>query len=206
MDPIFEYFEIIVNRLQNPLSKNEYGERHHIYPKSCGGTNDKLNIVKLTPEEHYRCHCLLPYLFEDDFDSHRKMVFAWHRMRTSQSKDFAVSAKEYGDLQRAYAKEKSDSLKGKATNKGYKFTPEQRQRLSESHKGRVAWNKGKHFDEAYKKKMSEKLKGRKKSEEWKRKISESTKGRIISEAQRKKISETLKKYNAKRKAAQHLQS
>ena len=35
------------------------GERHHIIPKSLGGTNKKTNIVKLTPREHYICHLLL---------------------------------------------------------------------------------------------------------------------------------------------------
>lgn len=186
MEPIFEYFNIIVNRLQNPLPKEEYGEKHHIYPKSCGGTNDKLNIVKLTPEEHYRCHCLLPYIFEDDFDSHRKMVFAWHRMRSSQSKDFAVSAKEYGDLQRAYAKEKSDSLKGRPSGMlGHKHSEETKKLYSETRKGHAPWNKGIPFDEAYKKRMSERMKGRKISEETKQKMREAW---------------------AKRKAAKDLQS
>lgn len=51
--------------------------------------------------------------------------------------------------------------------KGYKFTPEQRKKLSEAHKGQAAWNKGLYGGYAC-------------SEETRRKISEKLKGRIIT--------------------------
>jgi len=38
-----------------------YKEVHHIIPKSCGGTNDKDNLVPLTAREHYIVHMLLPF-------------------------------------------------------------------------------------------------------------------------------------------------
>lgn len=34
-------------------------ERHHILPKSLGGTNEKSNLVLLTPREHFLAHLLL---------------------------------------------------------------------------------------------------------------------------------------------------
>lgn len=37
----------------------EYSERHHILPKCLGGNNQKDNIVRLLPEEHYLAHQLL---------------------------------------------------------------------------------------------------------------------------------------------------
>jgi hypothetical protein len=37
----------------------EYTEKHHIIPKSLGGSNQPSNLVKLTPREHYICHLLL---------------------------------------------------------------------------------------------------------------------------------------------------
>jgi hypothetical protein len=40
-----------------PLS--EYGENHHILPRCLGGNDDCINIVRLTPEEHYVAHQLL---------------------------------------------------------------------------------------------------------------------------------------------------
>jgi hypothetical protein len=36
-----------------------YTERHHILPRSLGGTNDKDNLVDLTAREHFICHWLL---------------------------------------------------------------------------------------------------------------------------------------------------
>lgn len=34
-------------------------ERHHIVPRCCGGSNDRSNIVRLSPREHFFCHFLL---------------------------------------------------------------------------------------------------------------------------------------------------
>lgn len=47
-----------VNR-SNRKKKGEYFERHHIKPKSIGGDNSKMNLVLLTPREHFICHALL---------------------------------------------------------------------------------------------------------------------------------------------------
>ena len=152
MEPIFEYFSIIVNRLQNPLPKTEYGERHHIYPKSCGGTNDKLNIVKLTPEEHYRCHCLLPELFEDDPISHQKMVFAWSLLHSTNDHT-EISEEEYGKLKREFA------VANSALHKGKRASIETRRKMSAVRKGRpghLPWNKGRKgcYSEETRKKLS----------------------------------------------------
>ena len=52
------YFSIILNA-QNRKTPIEYIEKHHIIPKSMGGSNDSENIVKLTAREHFICHHLL---------------------------------------------------------------------------------------------------------------------------------------------------
>jgi len=45
--------------LLNRKSKNDgMLERHHILPKSLGGTNDKSNLVYLIPREHFIAHLL----------------------------------------------------------------------------------------------------------------------------------------------------
>jgi hypothetical protein len=51
------YQNIIKNRQDSPLSG--YVEKHHIIPKSLGGTNKKSNLVSLSAREHYVCHRLL---------------------------------------------------------------------------------------------------------------------------------------------------
>lgn len=51
------YYKIIENRKNNPF--DGYVEKHHIIPKSLGGSNKKENIVALTAREHFICHRLL---------------------------------------------------------------------------------------------------------------------------------------------------
>ncbi len=63
----------IIDRAKNRVL-NGYTEKHHIIPKSIGGSNTKDNLVKLTPREHFICHLLLPKMLEGL--SRRKMTFA----------------------------------------------------------------------------------------------------------------------------------
>lgn len=58
------YRSITQNRQLNPIPKTEYGERHHIIPKSLGGTNEASNIVRLKAKEHFICHLLLVKMTE----------------------------------------------------------------------------------------------------------------------------------------------
>jgi hypothetical protein len=53
------YNHIVSNAQSRILSDEIYVERHHISPRSLGGNNKNLNIVKLTPREHFICHLLL---------------------------------------------------------------------------------------------------------------------------------------------------
>ena len=43
-----------------------YVEKHHVVPKCIGGTDEKSNLVKLTPEEHYVAHQLLVKIYPDN--------------------------------------------------------------------------------------------------------------------------------------------
>ena len=53
------YDSIITRAQKRPILEGEYTERHHILPKSLGGSNRKANIVRLYPREHFVCHVLL---------------------------------------------------------------------------------------------------------------------------------------------------
>ena len=82
---------------------------------------------------------------------------------------------------------------------GCPVSEETRKKLSESHKGKQTWCKGRHLSEETKRKIGEASRGRKQSEETKRKISESKKGekhplygKHPSEETRKKLSEARK--------------
>lgn len=63
------YFNIINFRLSTPAVG--YTEKHHIVPKSMGGSNSKSNLVSLTAREHFICHRLLTKMTD-----HRGMKLA----------------------------------------------------------------------------------------------------------------------------------
>lgn len=78
------YLDIINNRLDNPLPKSLYQEKHHIIPKGLGGNNKKENIVSLTAREHYICHRLLVKMTTGK--DKMKMAYALRMMITHQNK------------------------------------------------------------------------------------------------------------------------
>ena len=108
-----EYFQICVWRFLHPLPKDEYGEVHHILPKSWGGFDKTFNRVRLTAQEHYRCHELLPMIFKDkgSTDEYKKMLFGWHILN-GRLLGKQVDTELFGTLRKEYAKAKSESLKG----------------------------------------------------------------------------------------------
>ena len=84
----------------------------------------------------------------------------------------------------------SESHKGKpAWNKGIPCSDESRRKMSESHKGKPVWNKGIPHSEETRSKMSEALRGRK---VW-------NKGIPLSEETKRKKSEKMKEYWRKKK-------
>jgi hypothetical protein len=70
-------------RTEQPIC---YCENHHIFPKSCGGSNKKENIVRLTSREHYICHLLLTKMFSDKKSTYR-MINAFMRMNHSRTNE-----------------------------------------------------------------------------------------------------------------------
>lgn len=75
-----------------------YVERHHIHPKCLGGNNNKSNIVKLTPEEHYLAHQLLVKMYP----TNDRLVYAAMMMTVSSSTNILRSNKRYGWLKRKH--------------------------------------------------------------------------------------------------------
>ncbi len=56
------YHNIYINLIEKAIDREDhdgYFERHHITPRSMGGTDAEINIVKLTSREHFIAHWLL---------------------------------------------------------------------------------------------------------------------------------------------------
>jgi hypothetical protein len=67
------YSKLIEYRRNNHAHE---GENHHVIPRCIGGTDDPLNIVRLSYREHYIAHYLLAKIYNDD-----KLWFAFNMMR-----------------------------------------------------------------------------------------------------------------------------
>lgn len=159
-----------------------YRERHHVVPRCMGGTDDRHNLVDLTPEEHYVAHQLLVKIHPGV----KGLATAAVRMAKQ-----SVGRKAYGWLRRKHAENISARMLGNkhtlgkalsaehrakvgaasrgrklpprsaehakkiaAKNIGRKLSPEHRAKLSSVRLGRVPWNKGKHLSTATRAKMA----------------------------------------------------
>lgn len=150
-----------------------YYEKHHIIPVCMGGTNDKTNLVLLTPEEHWVAHLLLVKIYPNN----KLLVFACQAMTMAGGNNKRTTNKLFGWIRRKYAKETSSRQKGRIVS------DEQKKKISNTLKGRPALhqqgdnNVSKRPEVA--KKISKALKGRKLvplSTETKKKISAANKG------------------------------
>lgn len=166
------YFNIISRAKARDLDTDLYVEKHHILPKSCGGDNSKLNLVKLTAREHYICHLLLPKMLSGKMKN--KMVHALWRMCNSLKSDYKVNASSYEAARLAH----STVLKTVGTSGQFKI-------------GRTTWNKGIPRTDAVKDAVSRANKGSKRpnrtsesfTDEWRKKISDSAKSRPKKECE-----------------------
>ena len=76
------WYNSLINKAQNRIVLG-YAEKHHIIPSALGGTNEKDNIVKLTPREHFICHLLLTKMTIGN--ARYKMNFALHMLSNAKN-------------------------------------------------------------------------------------------------------------------------
>ena len=189
-----QYNQIIDFRKSNPLPEDQYGEKHHIVPKSiCPILKDSSeNIVRLSAQEHFLAHYHLWLAYRDELHEKKwakKMCFAFHRMKQQLLKcdDVESMAKLYEEVRIEFSKNISEIQKGKSrpTMKGRKpwitgkhLSADTKQKLSKKLKGKWSYLKGKKLSEETKAKISTSLCGHKNhfghkhSEETKKKLAE----------------------------------
>lgn len=74
------YVKLIQFASKYTFSEDEYGENHHIVPRSMGGSNRKENIIRLTARMHYLAHLFLWRAFRN-----RSMCFSFHIFQCSMA-------------------------------------------------------------------------------------------------------------------------
>lgn len=113
----YNWYYSIIHRAQDRIIDG-YVEKHHIIPKSIGGTDDKSNLVILTAREHFICHLLLTKMTEG---LHRRSMWhaAWkmaNQNRTYQ-KRYKASARMYEMIKENNARALSTSNSGKPSGR-----------------------------------------------------------------------------------------
>lgn len=104
------YFRIIERAKSRILV--DYSERHHIMPKSLGGSNTANNIVKLTAREHFIVHRLLVKMTTGK--SKMKMSFAFFMFMSMKSNKMTCGRNPLVFSSRMY--EESKRLIGQASS------------------------------------------------------------------------------------------
>lgn len=88
-----------------------YIEKHHIIPKSLGGSNANNNLASLTPREHFICHLLLTKMTKES--DKQKMVFGLWRMAVPTENRYKITARQYEKIREEFCKINSIRHKGK---------------------------------------------------------------------------------------------
>lgn len=174
----------------------EYHERHHIVPRCMDGSDDEENLIDLYAREHFEAHKLLA----QEHPENDSLVYGWWMM--AHIDDREITLEEYEDARIKFAELASLRMKGE----------------NHPNYGKPAWNrgvplpnKGKHWSEETRKKMSESKKGKYDGENnpmyrvpspnkgkhmsvnTRKRMSESAKARYKDPEERKKTSEAQKK-------------
>ena len=198
----------LIRKAENRTPPEGYTEKHHIFPVSIYGKNNK--IVILSGREHYIAHALLEKVCIQRYGLNHwktyKMSSAHYLMNDGRR---YYNSYLYECARKRWSIMHSDKLKGSipwnkgkkgsqvAWNKGIKTgsfaerTEEWKRKIGEA-------NKGKTHSEETKRKLSEaskgnqNCKGKTPSDETKRKISEANKGRTLSEETKRKMREAHK--------------
>jgi rubrerythrin len=168
------YFSTIEKAVKRGWKKALGRERHHIIPRSLGGSDDKSNLVYLTCREHFLCHWMLVKMTQGE--ARNKMLYALMGMRAENEHQnryrTVFTARVYEHYRIEHARIHSETMKGRpAWNKGIPQTEEHKEKNRQA-----ALKRGPRSKETIEK-MKKSREGYKHSEETKLKQSLASKGK-----------------------------
>ena len=158
-------YKRIVDRARH-RTLDGYYERHHVFPKSLGGTNDANNIVKLTAKEHFLCHRLLTKMtIGEDLRKMRFAAYMLSRVQNSHQRRYLPNGRTYELLKLEYLSERK-MIPG--NRRGSQMSDAQKKKISAALKGRIIGPKSEE--------TISKLRGLKRSDETRQRISDARRG------------------------------
>jgi NUMOD3 motif/HNH endonuclease len=141
-------------------SVDGYCEVHHIVPRSLGGSNDKDNLISLTPRQHYIAHWML-------WKACGGVAGRSFFMMSNLGKYGKVNSTTYAQARENYSEQVKKQMAERPNRPA--FTPEHREKLRQAKLGKKQSEQ--HRQNAHKHRAGKPL-----SEETKRKISEAKQG------------------------------
>jgi len=130
------YYNIIQRAQTRTISG--YTEKHHIIPRSLGGNNAEINIVKLTAKEHFICHLLLTKMLTGS--SRHKMIHAVWLLSNAFSKNqkrYSMTSKIYEMLKKEKSRVMSEKFGINSPSYGLRRSQETRNLQSIRRKGKT---------------------------------------------------------------------
>lgn len=141
-------YNALIERAQN-RTIDGYLEKHHIIPRCMNGTDDKENIVELTPEEHFVAHQLLVKMYPEvdklifalvvmsGKNPTTNKLFGWHRRKLAETQRRLKTGKKMPPRDPEHTRKIAEA------NTGKRHTQETKDRISQKKLGTEPWNKGK---------------------------------------------------------------
>ena len=189
MNYLKHYIKLIRKAENRNLPKSIIIEKHHVFPKSIFGDNNRL--VCLTLKEHYIAHALLEKVYIKRYGRNgkntHKMIRAFFIMNNMKNhkvshlyvnnkkryRDMVVGVPRTEEVKQKIRKPKKEGH-GEAVSKsrkGIKFTKEHRNNLSRAHEKRTIYAKGYNLTEEHKEKLREVDRSYTQTEEYRQKMS-----------------------------------
>jgi len=134
----FHYDQLIAKAKQRVVNSG-YTEKHHIVPKSLGGSNAKSNIVELTAREHFLAHMLLAKIHGKGLWQAARMMQNKSKVqneRRSNSRLYEIAKREWANYLKGKKKPSYIGEKIAQSNKGRKASEETKAKMSEVRKGK----------------------------------------------------------------------
>jgi hypothetical protein len=128
------WYKSIIAKARQRVNHDGYFEKHHILPKSLGGSNDSSNLVRLTAKEHFICHLLLVKMTEGV--ARTKMRYAaWMMVKNNTHQNrVRINSKQFQLLREQLVMANKERP---GPNLGNPMTAETKQKLSTALKGKA---------------------------------------------------------------------
>lgn len=159
------HYNLLIAKARNRTRPDGYLEKHHVIPRSHGGSNAKHNLVLLTAREHFVAHMLLARIYGGGmWQAAAMMKNARHgvQKRTVNSRLHSIAREEWAKFLRGKPRPVHVAEKVRAAKLGKPLSEETKKKMSLIRKGRPRAGdptKWKHSEEA-KAKMSASNKAR----------------------------------------------